>query len=148
MAKHLLCVDDSVTMQKVVAITFEQSDYTVAAARTADDALAMAKQTKPDFVLADALLGDSKSGYDVCLALKSEAATRAVPVVIMCGSSQPYDEARGKSVGADGHVVKPWDTQAMLDKVGEIAGKVAQAGAAAPVGAGLANAAARLAATA
>src|SRR5689334_13818343 len=118
MAKHILCADDSVTMQQVVAITFGQTDYTVHAARTADDALAQAKQTPMDLVLADAVM-PGKSGYDLCQVLKSDAATRSVPVVILCGNSQAYDDARGKAAGADAYVTKPWDTQAMLDKITE-----------------------------
>src|SRR5262245_48881268 len=118
MAKHILCCDDSVTMQQVVAITFGQTDYQVHAARSVDDAIAMAKQQPMDIVLADAVLSPpGKSGYDLCLALKSDAATHKTPVAILCGNSQAYDDARGKQVGADGHFTKPWDTQTMQDKV-------------------------------
>jgi CheY-like chemotaxis protein len=133
MPKHLLCADDSVTMQKVVAITFGQTDYVVHGARSADEALALAKQTKPDLVLADAVM-PGKTGYDLCLALKSDPATKGVPVVILCGNSQAYDETRGKAVGADGHLPKPWDTQTMLDKVNELMGRIASSGVAVATG--------------
>src|SRR5688572_28807503 len=116
MPKHILCADDSVTMQKVVAITFGQTDYQVTAARTVDEALAMARQRRPDLVLADSVM-PNKTGYDLCLALKSDGATKDVPVVILCGNSAPYDESKGKQVGADAHLTKPWDTQVFLDKV-------------------------------
>ncbi|MBI4510716.1 MAG: response regulator [Deltaproteobacteria bacterium] len=141
MPKHLLCADDSATMQKVVAITFGQTEYAVTAVRSVDEALALAKQNRPDLVLADAVLmppgqatpgQPAKTGYDLCHALKSDPALRNVPVVIMCGNSQPYDEARGKTVGADGHVIKPWDTQALLDKVNELTQRVATQGVALP----------------
>src|SRR5688572_25168749 len=145
MPKHLLCADDSQTMLKVVAITFAQTEYTVHAARSADEALTIAKQTKPDLVLADAVM-PGKTGYDLCLALKSDADLKSVPVVILCGNSQAYDEARGKAVGADGHLPKPWDTQAMLDKVNELMGRVASSGVSAPVGGAAALAAATAAA--
>src|SRR5215813_8164149 len=129
MPKHILCADDSVTMQKVVAITFAHTDYHVAGARSADEAVAMAKHQRPDLVLADAIM-PGKTGYELCQALKSDPATRGVPVVILCGNSQAYDEIRGKQVGADAFLGKPWDTQIFIDKVGEILARVAQHGVA------------------
>jgi CheY-like chemotaxis protein len=129
MTKLILCADDSVTMQTVAEITFRGTDYTFVGARTADDALDKAKAQRPALVLADAVM-PGKTGYDLCQALKSDAATADVPVVILCGNSAPYDAARGAQVGADGTLTKPWDTQVMLDKVGEILEKVAQSGVA------------------
>src|SRR5262249_62182399 len=100
MPKHILCADDSVTMQKVVAITFAHTEYQVIAAKSADEALALARQTKPDLVLADALM-PGRTGYELCQALKTDPVLRGIPVVIVCGNSQAYDEARGKQGGAD-----------------------------------------------
>jgi CheY-like chemotaxis protein len=130
MGKHILCADDSATMQQVVAITFAGTEFEVHAAKSADEALAMAKQTPMDLVLADAVM-PGKSGYELCEALKGNPGTKNVPVVLLCGNSQPFDEAKGKQVGADGSVVKPWDSQVMLDRVNEILAKAKQ-GVAAP----------------
>ncbi|HUQ01820.1 MAG TPA: response regulator [Kofleriaceae bacterium] len=129
MTKVILCADDSVTMQTVAEITFRGTDYTYVGARSVDEALDKAKGQRPALVLADAVMS-GKTGYDLCQALKSDAATADVPVVILCGNSAPYDAARGAQVGADGTLTKPWDTQVMLDKVGEILEKVAQSGVA------------------
>ncbi len=122
MTKIILCADDSVTMQTVAEITFKATDYTYVGARSADEALAKARAQKPALVLADAVM-PGKTGYDLCQALKSEPGLADVPVVILCGNSQAYDPARGAQVGADGSLSKPWDTQVMLDKVGEIVEK-------------------------
>jgi CheY-like chemotaxis protein len=118
MTKIILCADDSVTMQQVAEVTFKGTDYTYVGARSADEALAKAKQQKPVLVLADAVM-PGKTGYELCQALKSDGALADVPVVILCGNSQAYDPARGAQVGADGTLSKPWDTQVMLDKIGE-----------------------------
>ena len=128
MPKQLLCADDSVTMQKVVEITFTNSDFAVRTAKSADEALTLAKQLKPDLVLADAIM-PGKTGYDLCQALKSDPSTSSVPVLILCGNSQAYDEARGKTVGADGFLPKPWDTQQMVDKCTEFLAKAGGASA-------------------
>src|SRR5678815_4200378 len=129
MSKVILCADDSATMQTVGDITFRATDYTYVGARSADEALDKARSQRPTLVLADSVM-PGKTGYDLCQALKSDPATADVPVVILCGNSAPYDAARGAAVGADGSLTKPWDTQVMLDKVGEILEKVAQTGVA------------------
>lgn len=119
MPKTILCADDSATMQTVAEITFRKTEYEYVGARSADEALAQARALRPALVLADAVMPD-KTGYDLCLAIKSDPALGDVPVMVMCGNAQAYDVARGEKVGADGHVTKPWDSQSMLDKVAEL----------------------------
>jgi CheY-like chemotaxis protein len=118
MPKQILLVDDSLTIHKVVEITFSREDVTLTAVRTADDALAKAKEIKPDLVLADAGM-PGKTGYDVCAALRSEPATANVACLILTGNFAPYDEAKGGKAGVDGFVVKPFETQALIDKAND-----------------------------
>ncbi len=129
MSKVILCVDDSVTMQKVAEITFRATDYVYVGARSVDEALDKARTQHPALVLADAIM-TGKNGYDLCHTLKSDPTTEGVPVMILCGNSAPYDAGRGAQVGADGTLTKPWDTQVMLDKVAEILEKIGQTGVA------------------
>jgi CheY-like chemotaxis protein len=121
MSKTIVCVDDSVTMQKVASITFAATEYECVGARNVDEGLAAAKAHKPVLVLADAVM-PGKTGYDLCEAIKADPELSSVLVLVMCGNSQAYDPARGNAAGADGHVTKPWDTQVMLDKVAEVLG--------------------------
>ncbi len=130
MSKIVLCVDDSATMQQVADITFRGTEFTYVGARNFDEAVAKAKGQKPAVVLADSTM-PGKTGYDLCLALKSDANTADVPVVILIGNGAPYDGAKGVSVGADANLPKPWDTQVMLEKVTEIVTK-ASSGVAKP----------------
>jgi CheY-like chemotaxis protein len=134
MSKTILCADDSVTMQKVAEITFTASEYRYVGAKNVDEALKVARAEKPALVLADAVM-PGKTGYDLCKAIKSDPELAGIAVLIMCGNSQAYDAARGEASGADGHVVKPWDTQVMLDKVQETLTRIGAEGAA-RVGAG------------
>ena len=132
MSKIVLCVDDSATMQQVADITFRGTEFTYVGARSVDEALEKAKGAKPAVVLADSVM-QGKTGYDLCLALKSDAKFADVPVVILVGNGAPYDAGKGTQVGADANLPKPWDTQTMLEKVVEIVGKgvVARPGSAA-----------------
>jgi CheY-like chemotaxis protein len=122
-SKIVLCVDDSSTMQQVADITFRGTEFTYVGARSFDEGLDKAKSQKPAIILADSQMPGAKSGYDLCLALKSESSTQSIPVVILIGNSAPYDTARGLAVGADANLPKPWDTQTMLEKITEIASK-------------------------
>jgi CheY-like chemotaxis protein len=113
-------------MQQVADITFRGTEFTYVGARSYDEGLEKARTQKPTLVLADSHMpGAGKSGYDLCLALKSDPGTAAIPVAILIGNAAPYDGARGVQVGADANLPKPWDTQTMLEKVTEIVGKAA-----------------------
>ena len=131
MSKIVLCVDDSTTMQQVADITFRGTEFTYVGARSYEEGLDKAKSHKPAVILADSAMPGGKSGYDLCLALKSNDATSDVPVVILIGNGAPYDSAKGIQVGADANLPKPWDTQTMLDRVVEVVSKAA-AGVAKP----------------
>ena len=74
-----------------------------------------------------------KTGYDLCASLRAEGALASGRCLILTGNFSPYDEARGTKAGADGYVVKPFETQALIDKVADaIATRGGRAGAAAP----------------
>lgn len=131
MPKQILLVEDSVTMQKVVQIAFAREDYEIRAATSADEALSRLKEGRPDIVVADAGL-TGKSGYDLAAAVKADPATKDVPVLLLTGNFNPYDEGRGQRSGVDAFLVKPFDTQSVIDKVnGLVRGRPASAGAAA-----------------
>ena len=117
MGKRILVADDSRTIQQAFAMVMDGTGYTLSFAKSVDEALAAAKRDgRPDLVLSDAVLG-SGSGYDLCAQLKAEAALHDVPVYILASAQNPYDETRGRKVGADGHLAKPFESQALLDAV-------------------------------
>jgi CheY-like chemotaxis protein len=130
MAKKILLAEDSVTMQKVFQMTFAAEDFTVSCVSSGVEAIDRAKAMRPDVVIADLSI-DGKNGYDVCAALKSDASLAKIPVLLLHSSSN-WDEGRAKAVHADGEIVKPFETQAVIDKVKGIA--VAPAAAREPMG--------------
>ncbi len=120
MGKRILLADDSRTIQQAFAMVMDGSGYALSFAKSVDEALAMAKRDgKPDLVLSDVALG-SGSGYDLCAGLKADSAMREVPVYLLASSHNPYDDARGRKVGADGHLAKPFESQALLDAVASV----------------------------
>ncbi len=116
MPKTILLADDSVTIQKVVGISFANEDVVLLTVDNGDDAVSRAREVRPDLVLADVMM-PGLDGYEVCEALKSDPELRHVPVLLLSGTFEPYDEERAGRVGADGHITKPFEAQALVDEV-------------------------------
>jgi CheY-like chemotaxis protein len=132
MPKTLLLADDSVTIQKVVGISFANEDVVLVTVDNGDDAVLRARELRPDLVLADVAM-PGKDGYEVCEAIKSDSQMRHVPVLLLSGTFESFDEARARQVGADGHITKPFEAQALVDRVNEL---LAHAETMRPVGGG------------
>ena len=128
MPKILLLADDSVVIQKLVGLSFANEDVEVITTDNGDDALARAREVRPDLVLADVVM-PGKSGYEVCEAVKADADLRHIPVLLLTGSFEAFDEDRARQVGSDGHLAKPFETQDLVDRV---MGLLSQAPAATP----------------
>src|SRR5512142_498841 len=127
MAYQLLLVDDSVTMHKAVQITFAYEGFNVVASASGPEALARAREAKFDVALVDMHMPGT-DGYAVCQALKGEANLASTPVLLLGNNSEPIDEARAQSVGAAGHLSKPFETQALIDRVKTLVGAPVSAG--------------------
>ena len=132
MPKTLLLADDSVTIQKVVGISFANEDVVLVTVDNGDDAVLRAREMRPDLVLADVAM-PGKDGYQVCEAIKADPQLRHVPVLLLSGTFESFDEARARHVGADGHITKPFEAQALVDRVNEL---LAHAETMRPVGGG------------
>jgi CheY-like chemotaxis protein len=133
MGKRILVADDSLTIQQAFAMVMGGSSYSLSFARSVDEAMALAKQDgRPDLVVSDVALG-SGSGYDLCAEIKADETLRDVPVYILASTQSPYDEARGRKAGADGHIAKPFESQSLLDAVASaLAAPVKQSSAVLP----------------
>jgi CheY-like chemotaxis protein len=116
MAKKILLADDSLTIQKVVELTFSDSDYELFAVSNGQKALDRVREYRPDLILADAVMPE-KNGYEVCEAIKADPSTAAIPVILLSGTFEPFDRERAERIGADAIVSKPFDSQQLLAQV-------------------------------
>jgi CheY-like chemotaxis protein len=116
MPKTLLLADDSVTIQKVVGISFANEDVRLITVDNGDAAIARAKQERPDVILADVVM-PGKSGYEVCEAVKADPNLRHIPVLLLTGTFEAFDEARATRAGAAGHIAKPFESQLLVEQV-------------------------------
>jgi CheY-like chemotaxis protein len=116
MPKKILLADDSLTIQKVVELTFSDSGYELVCVSNGQKALERIQQDRPDLVLADVVMPE-KNGYEVCEAIKSNPATARIPVILLSGTFEPFDRERAERIGADAIVSKPFDSQQLIAQV-------------------------------
>ncbi len=119
MPRTLLLADDSVVIQKLVGLSFANEDIEIITVDNGDDAVARAIEIKPSLVLADVVM-PGKNGYEVCEAIKQHPELSGIPVLLLTGTFEAFDETRAQQVGADGQVTKPFEAQALVERVGEI----------------------------
>lgn len=114
MSKTILLADDSITIQKVIELTFMDQDCEVVAVGTGDEAIEKLGEMKPDLVIADVHMPGA-DGYEV--AGRSKERHPGVPVLLLVGTFEPFDESEMAASGADSHLKKPFDSQELLQLV-------------------------------
>lgn len=105
--KKILIVDDDTDVATYVTSIFE-SEFDVVNRYCAEDALADIKETCPDIVLSDVIMG-KMSGYDMCRKIKDDMDTSHIPVVMITAKSNTDEQIHGLRLGAVAYVTKPFD---------------------------------------
>jgi len=116
MGTRILLADDSITIQKVVNLTFADEGIEVIAVSNGDVAERRLEEVKPDLVLADIFM-PGKNGYELCEAIKQNSQFRNVPVVLLVGAFEPFDQAEARRVRADAHLTKPFESRTLVETV-------------------------------
>lgn len=111
MSKAILLADDSVTIQKVIELTFMDQDYQIEAVSSGDEAMRRLDEGMPDLVIADVHMPGA-SGFDV--ARRSKEIRPETPVLVLVGTFEPFDEGDFSASGADEVLKKPFDSQELL----------------------------------
>jgi len=130
MPTKILAIDDSKTMRLAIKITFAAEDYDVVAVSKGSEAVARAKQMPADVLIVDAALAAGEpSGYEVVRAVRADPDTAHIPVLLLVSNQVGIDDAQVQACGANGAMIKPFDTQEMLEKVTALAqGKTISSG--------------------
>jgi CheY-like chemotaxis protein len=118
MSKKLLLADDSVVIQKLVGLSFANENIEIFSTDNGDDAVSMAREVKPDVILADVVM-PGLSGYEVCEAIRQDPTLSRIPVLLLTGTFEAFDERRANSAGANGKITKPFEAQALVERVTE-----------------------------
>src|SRR5687767_7890671 len=119
MSRKLLLADDSVTIQRVVELTFSGEDIDVVTVSDGEQAIARMSTDPPDIVLADIAM-PKKNGYEVAAFVKEHPTLSNVPVLLLAGAFEPVDEERARRVKCDGVLIKPFETHEVIARVREL----------------------------
>src|SRR5712691_12243169 len=122
----LLLADDSVTIQRVIELTFADEDVKVVAVSDGDQAIErLEAASPPDIVLADIGM-PGKNGYEVAQYIKRSPKLARIPVVLLTGAFEPVDQARAAEAGCDGILAKPFEPQLVIMRVKDLLAKGGQ----------------------
>lgn len=107
--KRLLLADDSTTVQKVVNLTFADQGIEVVTVGDGNAAMEKFVEATPDLVMVDVNMPGT-GGYKICEIIKQDDETKHIPVILLVGSFESFDEAEAKRVGADDYLTKPFQS--------------------------------------
>jgi DNA-binding response OmpR family regulator len=115
----VLVVDDDPVIQKLLQVNFELEGYKVITASDGVEGLARARADRPDAIILDIMM-PRMNGLEVARALKADASTEGIPVLLLSAKAQASDVAVGIEIGADDYITKPFDPAELLERVGEL----------------------------
>ena len=119
MPKSVLLADDSLTIQRVVTLTFANEDVTITSVSDGDQAVEAIARSRPDLVLADIAM-PGRTGYEVVQYVRSQPSLASLPVLLLAGAFDPVDEAQARRVGADGVLTKPFEPSTLIGQVNQL----------------------------
>ena len=119
MGKKILLADDSVTIQKIVELTFEGEGLELEVAADGHEALELAEASPPDLILADSTM-PGLSGVELCRKIREHPVLKSIPVILLTNSFDDFNRADGDAAGVTAYVEKPFESQALLDQLHEL----------------------------
>jgi len=116
--RKLLLADDSITIQKVVDLTFADEGVSVVCVNNGREAIEKLEEFRPDVILADVFM-PLVNGYELCEYIKQSDKLKHIPVMLLVGSFEPFDEEEARRVGANDTLTKPFQSiRRLIEKVG------------------------------
>jgi len=112
----VLVIDDSNTIRRSAEIFLKQGGYEVVLAEDGFDALAKVDDHHPDLVFCDILM-PRLDGYQTCAIIKRNPRFSEVPVIMLSSKDGLFDKARGRMVGSQDYLTKPFTKDQLLEAV-------------------------------
>lgn len=119
--RKVLVVDDSNTIRKSAAVFLRQGGHDVVLAEDGFDALAKLTSSTPDIIFCDISM-PRLDGYQTCAIIKSNQKYAQLPIVMLSSRDGIFDKARGRVVGAEHYLTKPFTREQLLEVVKEFGG--------------------------
>lgn len=115
----VLIVDDNPTNVELISVQLKPFNYHILKAFGGHEALEVIKKNPPDLILLD-LMMPKMSGYEVCKILKSDPATRLIPIIIVTALRELDDKIKAIELGADDFLMKPYNKLELTTRVGSL----------------------------
>ena len=115
---RILVVDDSSTIRRSAESMLKAEGYDVVTAENGFEALSMVARHNPDLIFVDIMM-PRLDGYQTCAIIKNNAEYRATPVVMLTSKDGLFDQARGRVVGSDLYLTKPFTKEELLAAVAQ-----------------------------
>jgi two-component system, OmpR family, alkaline phosphatase synthesis response regulator PhoP len=113
---RVLVAEDERDVAELIRYTLAREGFEVILATNGADALRQVRESRPDLVLLDLML-PQLNGWELCRRLKQDAATRALPVIMVTARAEEGDKVLGFELGADDYVTKPFSTRELVARV-------------------------------
>jgi two-component system phosphate regulon response regulator PhoB len=114
--RHIVVIEDEAAISDIVAYNLQRDGFTVSTAADGRSGLALVREVVPSLVVLDLMLPEL-DGVDVCRALRADAATARVPVIMLTAKDDESDVVLGLGVGADDYVTKPFSPKELVARV-------------------------------
>ena len=114
--KIILIADDNENIREALTYLLEDEGYELLLAKDGADTLRKVRERKPDILFLDIMMPEI-NGYDVCRAIKNDPDLKSIYVIMLTAKGQVAEQERGKEVGADEYIVKPFSPMEILARV-------------------------------
>ncbi len=116
MAKVILVVEDDPKSLELTRDLLQVAGYETIEATDGEQGVELARSKKPDLILMDIMM-PKMDGYAACYAIKTDKATRTIPVVMLTALDYELNKELGKDMGANAYITKPFGRQELLDVI-------------------------------
>jgi len=117
--KRILIADDNENIRDALTYLLEDEGYELLLAKDGADTLRKVKERKPDILFLDIMMPEI-NGYDVCRTIKNDPDLKSIYIIMLTAKGQVAEQERGKEVGADEYIVKPFSPMEILARVKNI----------------------------
>lgn len=114
--KRILIADDNENIRDALTYLLEDEGYELLLAKDGADTLRKVRERKPDILFLDIMMPEI-NGYDVCRTIKNDPVLKSIYVIMLTAKGQVAEQERGKEVGADEYIVKPFSPMEILARV-------------------------------
>ena len=116
MSAMILVVEDEPAIRELVVLNLQQAGHRPVVADSAEQALALVRESLPDMILLDWML-PGMSGVELARRLKADGSTRDVPIIMLTARGDEQDKITGLETGADDYITKPFAPREMIARI-------------------------------